>query len=99
MGWTNEEFNQDDAAAIVYAATLATTAEAVKTPAPDSRVRTPSGGRQPETRVEFATRIATTAVMYLLEMGLVAIPPDIADRLDKPLPPKRVVPVGRPDSP
>jgi hypothetical protein len=59
-------------------------------PPPRSRVRNPDGSSQSETRAERDRRIVGTAVLYLLEMGLLVIPDDADQRLDDYLPVQRM---------
>ena len=73
------------AAAIVKTAVLAADMEALSPP-PVSRVRNPDGSAQGETGAERTRRIVETAVMHLIEQGLLAVPGDIAERLERPIP-------------
>lgn len=86
--WVNAEFDKDMAAHLIRTAGFATDFEASK-PRPVSRVRNPDGSPQGETAAEHTRRITETAVLYLLEMGLVVIPEDIEERLDRLLPMQR----------
>jgi len=57
---------------------------------PASHVPTPDGGIQSETMAEHDGRIVRTAVMHLLEQGLVVFPENIAELLDSWIPAERV---------
>jgi hypothetical protein len=59
-------------------------------PGPPSSIRNPDGSVQGETLHEYTVRIVRTAVMHLLEQGLVVFPPDIAETLDDWIPAERV---------
>jgi len=83
------EFDRDAAGFVVLVATLAAGLEATK-PTPASHVPNPDGGIQSETLAERDSRIVKTAVMHLLEQGLVVFPPDIAELLDDFIPAERV---------
>jgi hypothetical protein len=82
------EFDRAVADDVIRAAGMAASLEALG-PAPVSSVRNPDGSQQPETRAEHDTRIVRTAVMHLLEQGLVVFPPDIAELLDGWIPAER----------
>ena len=86
--WENAEFDQETAHNLVRMASYAVDAEARK-PRPVSRVRNPDGSEQGETAVEFTGRLTETAVLYLLEMGLLVIPEDIGERLEQFFPMER----------
>ena len=83
------EFDREMAENVIRLASMAAALEASK-PRPTSRVRTPSGATQGETLAEHDSRIVRTAVMHLLEQGLVTLPPDIAELLDDFIPVERV---------
>jgi hypothetical protein len=83
--WANAEFDREKADALIRASMFAAGDEAMK-PSPQSRVRGPGGEAQGETRAEYDRRIVGTAVLYLLEMGLLVIPADVDQRLDDCLP-------------
>lgn len=68
------EFDREAARNVVRCAVLAA----------DGEVR-----RRPETQSERETRLVRTAVMHLLEQGLVVLPPDIAEMLDGWIPLER----------
>jgi hypothetical protein len=87
--WSNAEFDREKADQIIQAAMLSVGDEAMK-PRPQSRVRGPSGEPLRETQAEYDRRIVGTAVLYLLEMGLLAIPDDAEHRLDDYLPLQRM---------
>jgi hypothetical protein len=83
------EFDRGLAAEIIRAADFAVGMEVTK-PGPPSRIRNPDGSIQGETPAEFSHRLTETAVLYLLETGLLVIPRDIETRLERPLPIKRM---------
>jgi hypothetical protein len=83
------EFDRVIAADVIRAASMAASGEALR-PAPVSSVRNPDGSVQGETMAEHDGRIVRTAVMHLLEQGLVVFPPDIAVILDDWIPADRV---------
>jgi hypothetical protein len=83
------EFDRAAAADVIRAANFAASAEDMK-PVPVSSVRNPDGSPQRETLAEHDNRIVRTAVMHLLEQGLVVFPPDIAELLDDWIPAERV---------
>jgi hypothetical protein len=87
--WSNAEFDREKAGELIQSAMFAVGDEAMKRP-PVSRVRAPGGGQQLETSAERDRRIVGTAVLYLLEMGLLAIPDDAEHRLDDYLPLQRM---------
>lgn len=83
------EFDRAVAADVIRAASMAASM-ASSGPAPVSSVRNPDGSLQPETVAEHDNRIVRTAVMHLLEQGLVVFPPDITEMLDDWIPAERV---------
>jgi hypothetical protein len=83
------EFDREAAGFVVRVASMAAGLEAMK-PRPVSRVRTPSGAAQGETLAEHDSRIVKTAVMHLLEQGLVVLPENIGELLDDFIPAERV---------
>jgi hypothetical protein len=83
------EFDRAVAADVIRAANFAASAEGMK-PVSVSSVCNPDGSPQRETPVEHDSRIVRTAVMHLLEQGLVVFPPDIAGLLDDWIPAERV---------
>jgi hypothetical protein len=83
------EFDRAHAQEAVRVATMAASMESMR-PAPVSRVRNPDGSAQGETMAEHDDRIVRTAVMHLLEQGLVVFPDDIAGMLDGWIPAERV---------
>jgi hypothetical protein len=80
------EFNREAARNVVRCAVLAAEVEAGRRPVPRSSVRNPDGSQQDETRSECDTRLVRTAVLHLLEQGLVVLPPDIAEMLNDWIP-------------
>jgi hypothetical protein len=88
--WSNAQFDQGMAHNLVRMASHAVDSE-VRKPTPVSRVRNPDGSEQGETAAEFTARLTETAVLYLLEMGLLVIPEDIGERLEQFFPLERQV--------
>jgi hypothetical protein len=82
------EFDRGVAADVIRAADMAASTEAGK-PVPVSSVRNPDGSPQLETQAEHDGRIVRTAVMHLLEQGLVVFPENIAELLDDWIPAER----------
>jgi hypothetical protein len=82
---TQAPHDPDLAREIVRAGVLAADMEALK-PGPASTVRNPDGSSQRETPAEYVRRIVGTAVMHLIEQGLLVIPDDAADRLEAGIP-------------
>lgn len=89
FAWINAEFDKDRADHLVRMAGFATTGEMLK-PRPVSRVKNLDGSLQGETANEYTQRITRTAILYLLEMGLLVMPEDLDERLDDLFPPERV---------
>jgi hypothetical protein len=83
------EFDREAAGFVVRVASMAAGLEATKVP-PASHVPTPDGGIQSETMAEHDSRIVKTAVMHLLEQGLVVLPENIGEMLDDFIPAERV---------
>lgn len=83
------EFDREAARNVVRCAVLAAQGEVSRKPVPFSSIRNPDGSRQPETQNECETRLVRTAVMHLLEQGLVVLPPDIMELLDGWIPLER----------
>lgn len=83
------EFDREAARNVVRCVVLAADSEIRRAPVPFSSVRNPDGSRQAETQSERETRLVRTAVMHLLEQGLVVLPPDIAEMLDDWIPLER----------
>jgi hypothetical protein len=83
-------FDRGVAADVVRAAVFAADSEALRVPVPLSSVRNPDGSLQNETPAERSTRIVRTAVMHLLEQGLIVFPENIRDLLDDWIPVERV---------
>jgi hypothetical protein len=83
------EFDRAVADAVVRVADFAADSECMK-PVPASRVRNPDGSVQRETAAEHTSRIVRTAVMHLLEQGLVVFPENISELLDDWIPVERV---------
>lgn len=78
----------DVAASLVYFAAFAASHESLKT-GPPSKIHNPDGSQQRETQQEFVTRVVTAGVLHLIEVGLLTVPDDIAERLDDYLPMSR----------
>jgi hypothetical protein len=78
----------DVAQSLVYFAAFAASHESLR-PGPPSRITGPDGRPQPETTQEFVTRVVTAAVLHLVEIGLLAVPDDIGQRLEDYLPMSR----------
>jgi hypothetical protein len=87
--WCNAEFDKERTKYLIQAAVFAVDDEVSKPP-PWSNVPGPGGEPQHETGAEFIRRITGTAIMYLLEMGLLVIPDDAGERLDDYLPAQRM---------
>lgn len=83
----------ETAAALLQTAMFAADSEALD-PAPPSRVPGPDGRPQRETPAEFTRRIVGAGVMHLIEQGLLIVPEDIGDRLEKPVPMRRQKPLA-----
>jgi hypothetical protein len=86
--WHNADYDRDLAHGLVRLANFATDQEAL-TPRV-SRVANPDGSTQRETAAEFTHRITETAVLYLLEMGLLVMPEDVEARLEGFFPSQRI---------
>ncbi|SRR6266851_1966985 len=77
------------AADLVEIGVRAADMEVLGNPYPVSSVRHPDGGPQAETQAERTRRIVSTAVMHLIELGLLVIPDDIGGKLEKGIPVSR----------
>jgi hypothetical protein len=73
---------------ILRFAVFAADSEAMKAP-PLSSVRNPDGSAQYETPAERTGRLVRAAVLHLIEQGLLVIPDDIDERLDRWIPVSR----------
>jgi len=88
--WRNAEFDMDTALHIIRDYGLFVAGDEAMKPGPPSRIPNPDGSQQGETQHEFISRVVEYTVLYLLEMGLLAIPGDIAERRDQYLPLQRM---------
>lgn len=84
------EFDRDVFKDVFRAAMFAADGEALRVPAPLSRIRNPDGSLQNETGHERTARIVRTVLLHLLEQNLVVFPGDIVDTLDGWVPAERV---------
>jgi hypothetical protein len=73
---------------ILRFAVFAADDEAMKPP-PLSRIPNPDGSRQQETPAEHTARLVRAGVLHLIEQGLLVIPEDIGERLDRWIPVSR----------
>jgi hypothetical protein len=91
-GWDMEagraEFDRGNAESVLQVASFAADMEMLR-PTPVSKVRNPDGSLQGETSAERTSRIVRTAVLHLLEQGLVVFSADIDQRLDRGIPMER----------
>lgn len=84
------EFDRGVFQDVLRAAMFAADGEALRFPAPRSRIRNPDGSLQNETGHEHTARIVRTVLLHLLEQNLVVFPPDIKETLDGWIPAERV---------
>lgn len=75
--------------AIIQNASLAVQWEVTSESRPVSAVPTPDGGQQGETMSEFHGRIITTAIMYCVETGQLAVPDGVEKLMAQGVPLQR----------
>lgn len=83
---------------VLRAAFFAADFEAME-PRPVSSVRNPDGSPQQETNAEFTRRVVRTAVLHLLEQGLLVVADDAAGRLENGILMKRATRSHLPEMP
>jgi len=82
---TQITYDPELAGEIVHYGVLAADMEALK-PRPVSNVRNPDGSAQHETNAEYTRRIIGCAVLHLIETGLLVIPDDARDKMERGIP-------------
>lgn len=79
------EFDQDMADEILRLAVMSADMEALK-PRPVSSVPNPDGSAQYETASDYTRRIVRAAILAMLEQGLLVIPADAEERMERGIP-------------
>ena len=78
-------YNDDLAREIIHFGVLAADVEALK-PRPASSVPNPDGSAQYETNAEYTRRIISAAILHLIQVGLLVIPEDAAEKMEQGIP-------------